>query len=165
MNYHKIDKCNMVNGAGLRVVIWVAGCTHRCVGCFNPQTHDPQSGIEFDENAKNELFEALKNDYISGITFSGGDPLYLGNRQTIGELIAEIKKKFPDKNIWVYTGYTWEEIKDLDFVKYIDVLCDSEYMILLNDPKKHWVGSTNQRVIDVKKSLDNDKIILYDDSL
>ena len=112
----------MLNGDGLRVVLWVAGCGHACPGCHNPITWDAEGGLLFDQAAKAELFTELGKDYISGITFSGGDPLFPGNREEINELCREIRQKFPDKTIWLYTGYRWEEIKWLPFLDQIDVL-------------------------------------------
>lgn len=161
MNYHNITKNDMLNGSGLRVVLWVSGCEHRCVGCHNPETWDINSGIPFDINAENELFEALNHDYISGITFSGGDPLHIQNRSEIRRLINRFKKEFPNKNIWLYTGYLFEDIKDLDFIEDIDVLCDGRFSLYLKDENTHWVGSTNQRVIDIKETLDKNRIVLY----
>ena len=122
MQYHNITKDDMLNGDGLRVVLWVAGCGHACPGCHNPITWDAEGGLLFDQAAKDELFTELGKDYISGITFSGGDPLFPGNREEISELCREIRQKFPDKTIWLYTGYRWEEIKWLPFLDQIDVL-------------------------------------------
>ena len=103
MRYHNITKDDMLNGDGLRVVLWVAGCTHCCDGCQNPITWDPDGGLLFDEAAKAEIFEQLDKDYISGITFSGGDPLHPSNRLDVRSLMAEIKEKYPNKTIWLYT--------------------------------------------------------------
>lgn len=161
MNYHNITKDDMKNGDGLRVVLWVSGCNHHCKGCHNPQTWDTESGIHFDENAKQELFEELDKDYISGITFSGGDPLMPCNRECVGSLIQEITTKYPTKTIWLYTGYLYEEIKDLPYIKNIDVLVDGEFKLDLKDNNAHWVGSTNQRVINVKKTIANNTICLH----
>ena len=105
MNYHNITKDDMLNGDGLRVVLWVSGCTHHCDGCQNPITWDLAGGIPFDEAAEEELFEALSKPHVSGITFSGGDPLFSTNKGTVFCLCQEIKKKFPTKTIWIYTGY------------------------------------------------------------
>ena len=104
MRYHNITKDDMLNGDGLRVVLWVAGCGHHCKGCQNPITWDPNGGIPFDDAAKAEIFEQLDKDYISGITFSGGDPLYEANRADVTALAKEIKERYPKKDIWVYTG-------------------------------------------------------------
>ncbi|MBR1461355.1 anaerobic ribonucleoside-triphosphate reductase activating protein [bacterium] len=153
MNYHNITKEDMLNGEGLRVVLWVAGCNHHCKGCQNPETWDENGGIPFDKEAEDELFEALDKPYISGITFSGGDPLFPGNRDEVFRLIKKFKKVFPQKDIWLYTGYTWEQIKNLEGIEDIDVIAEGEFVEELNDNNLHWVGSSNQRVIRVKESL------------
>ena len=161
MRYHNITKDDMLNGEGLRVVLWVSGCPHRCKGCHNPQTWDPESGIVFDKEAEQELFEILGRDYISGITFSGGDPLFEGNRMGIERLARKVKLEYPDKNIGLYTGYRWEEISALPMMQFIDVLVDGRFMEDLKDTKLHWKGSFNQRIIDVQKSLKNSSLYLY----
>lgn len=164
MNYHNITKDDMLNGDGLRVVLWVAGCSHHCKGCHNPVTWNEKDGLKFDDKAKIELFEQLEKDYISGITFSGGDPLMLCNRETVGNLIKEIKIKFPHKTIWLYTGYEFEEIKDLDFIKFIDVIVDGKFVESLKDEKLFWKGSSNQRVINIQKTLSENKIVLHSEN-
>ena len=143
----------MLNGDGLRVVLWVAGCSHCCKECQNPITWDPEGGIAFDEAAKQEIFEQLEKPYISGITFSGGDLLHAANRYDVRNLMAEIKEKFPDKTIWLYTGDLWENIMHYAIMQYVDVLVDGEFEIDKKDNKLLWKGSSNQRVIDVQKSL------------
>ncbi len=153
MRYHNITKDDMLNGDGLRVVLWVAGCTHCCRECHNPITWDPDGGILFDEKAKKEIFDQLDKPYISGITFSGGDPLHSANRLDVRELMEEIRQKYPNKTIWLYTGDTWEDILHYPMMKYVDVLVDGEFKIDLKDTKLHWKGSSNQRVIDVQESL------------
>lgn len=153
MRYHNITKDDMKNGDGLRVVLWVAGCSHCCKGCQNPITWDPNGGLEFDEAAKQEIYEQLDKSYISGITFSGGDPLHSANRTGIRALSAEIKEKYPDKTIWLYTGDSWENIYHYPVMKYVDVLVDGEFRLEELDTKLRWKGSRNQRVIDVQKTL------------
>ena len=108
MRYHNITKDDMLNGDGLRVVLWVAGCEHHCPNCQNPVTWDINGGLEFDEAAKKEIFDELEKNYVSGITFSGGDPLHTQNRKDVGALIEEIKEKFPNKTLWIYRGYDWQ---------------------------------------------------------
>lgn len=162
MQYHNITKDDMLNGDGLRVVLWVAGCSHGCRECHNPVTWDPEGGIPFDEEARNELFEQLGKDYISGITYSGGDPLYISNREDIAALAKEIRERFPHKTQWLYTGYEWEEIKELPVIPYLDVLVDGKFDITQKDTQLHWKGSTNQKVIDVQDSLKKGKIVLHD---
>ena len=147
MNYHDITKCDMLNGNGLRVVLWVSGCSHHCKGCQNPQTWDKNSGIPFDKQAEDELFEALQPDYISGLTFSGGDPLYIANRVEVTKLAKKCKEQYPNKTIWLYTGYKYEEIKHLPIIEYLDVIVDGEFIEELKDNTLHWCGSSNQRVI------------------
>ena len=154
MRYHNITKDDMLNGDGLRVVLWVAGCNHCCQNCQNPVTWDPDGGLLFDQDAREEIFEQLDKDYISGITFSGGDPLHPANRLDVRELMAEIKEKYPQKTIWLYTGDSWENILYYPMMKYVDVVVDGEYREELHDPKLQWKGSANQRVIDVKRTLD-----------
>ncbi len=159
MNYHNITKDDMLNGDGLRVVLWTAGCTHCCDGCHNPQTWDAAGGIEFDDNAEAELFEALSKNHISGITFSGGDPLHPFNRETVLKLAKKVKETCPDKTVWLYTGFLWDEIKDSLDLSNIDVLVDGEFQKELKDNNLKWVGSSNQRIIDVQKSLQTNTIV------
>lgn len=161
MRYHNITKDDMLNGDGLRVVLWLSGCSHCCYKCQNPVTWDPNSGLPFDKEAKAELFEALGKSYISGVTFSGGDPLYLGNRSDLLALVKEIKEKFPEKTMWLYTGYCWEEIKNLELVSYLDVIVDGEFIYEQLDTSLQWKGSANQRVIDVQKTLEKGEIVLH----
>lgn len=172
MRYHNITKADMLNGDGLRVVLWLAGCSHHCQACQNPITWDANDGLIFDEEAKKEVFAELEKSWCSGLTLSGGDPLYVGNRKDVGLLVKEIKSKFPDKNIWCYTGYTWEElmkqVKDDENLKIIlnnvDVLLDGRFVLSLALEKLHYVGSSNQRIIDVRSSLDTGNIDLYIDN-
>lgn len=152
----------MLNGTGLRVVLWVSGCEHSCKECHNPITWDVNSGLVFDKTAKDELFEAADKDYIDGITLSGGDPLHPANRADIEALVREFKEKFPNKTIWIYTGYMWGDIKDLDFISLIDVSVDGKFEASLKDVHSKWCGSANQRVIDVKESLKINKVVLID---
>ena len=162
MNYHNITKDDMLNGDGLRVVLWVAGCNHQCEDCQNPITWDITGGLPFDEAAEAELFEALDKPYISGITFSGGDPLHPFNRGETFRLMRKVKEQFPNKTVWVYTGFLWEEIKDIPEIAEIDVLCEGKFVEELLDNKLHWVGSSNQRVMDVKKSLETGEVVLHE---
>lgn len=161
MRYHNITKDDMLNGDGLRVVLWVAGCSHCCRECQNPQTWDPNGGIPFDQEAKDELFEQLGKTYISGVTFSGGDPLHKNNITEITRLAKEIRGKFPDKTIWLYTGSSWESIQKEEIVRYLDVCVDGEFIVEQKDTSLKWKGSANQRVIDVKKTLAAGKVVLH----
>ena len=161
MRYHNITKDDMLNGDGLRVVLWVSGCNHCCEECQNPITWDPNGGIPFNQEAKNELFEELGKSYVSGITLSGGDPLHPANRLDIRALVHEIREKFPTKTIWLYTGYLWEQISHFEVMQYVDVCVDGEYEKDKRNVQLHWKGSSNQRVIDVSKSLETGKVCLY----
>lgn len=161
MRYHNITKDDMLNGDGLRVVLWVAGCPHGCKGCHNPVTWDPQGGLEFDREARQEIYDELEKDYVSGITFSGGDPLHEANIESVTSLAKEIKGKYPDKTIWLYTGSTWNQVKNLEIVKYLDVLVDGEFQEDKKDNTLHWRGSSNQLVIDVKNTLKIGEIVLH----
>ena len=156
MRYHNTTHDDMLNGDGLRVVLWVAGCDHCCRECQNPVTWDPDGGLLFDDSAKAEIFDQLSKSYISGITFSGGDPLHDANRLDVKNLMCEIKEKFPNKTIWMYTGSDWENIYKLRMMQYIDVVVDGEFKVDLKDQKLLWKGSSNQRVIDVKATLASD---------
>lgn len=162
----------MLNGDGLRVVLWLSGCNHNCYKCQNPQTHNPNSGILFDEKAEEELFRELSKDYISGLTLTGGDPLHENNLDGVLNLVNRFRLLMPEKTIWLYTGYTWEEIyncmsfnimKRRQIIYNCDVLVDGRYIDSQRDISLKWRGSLNQRVINVKESLKQNKIILYCD--
>ena len=140
MRYHNITKDDMLNGDGLRVVLWVAGCSHGCPECQNPVTWDPNGGLPFTEKEKHELFDELEKPYIAGITFSGGDPLHEVNEVEITELAKEIRDRFPHTTIW---------------------LLDGRYEKELRDTRLHWRGSANQHVIDVKESLRQGYIVSH----
>lgn len=160
MRYHDITKDDMKNGDGLRVVLWVAGCSHHCPGCQNPVTWDPEDGLPFDRAAEEEIFGQLEQEYISGLTLSGGDPLYEGNREAVTELVRKVKSRYPKKTIWLYTGYRWEKIRDLEVIRDIDVVVDGRYIQEERDITLEWRGSANQRVIDVPKTRELGQIVL-----
>ena len=159
MNYHDITKDDMLNGDGLRVVLWVSGCTQ---GCQNPITWDVTSGLPFDEEAEKELFEALAKPHCAGITFSGGDPFHPFNRPEVFRLAKKCKELFPEKTVWSYTGFEWKDVKDEEGMKYIDVLAEGRFVEELLDNNLHWVGSSNQKVINVPESLKTGEIVLHE---
>lgn len=165
MNYHDISHDDMNNGEGLRVVLWLSGCNHRCYNCQNPQTWNSQSGILFDESAKEELFSELRKDYTSGITLSGGDPLYEENLKDVLDLVSEIRLLMPEKSIWIYSGFTWEETRLHELMRQIidqcNIMVDGRFVDSLKDLSLKWKGSSNQRVIDVHKTLTQERVILY----
>lgn len=178
MNYLQITHEDVCNGVGLRVILWLSGCSHHCYNCQNPQTWNPDNGILFDELAKQEIFNELSKDYMSGITLTGGDPLYKQNLDEVLSLIKKIREKFPSKNIWLYTGYTWEYVfrgasscisKDetnnfrrREIIKLCDVVVDGQFIDSQKDLSLKFRGSKNQRLIDVHKSLEQNKIVLYE---
>ena len=163
MNYLTITHNDMLNGDGLRVVLWVSGCSLHCEDCQNKYSWNFNEGVLFDERAKEEIFSELKKDYISGITITGGHPLEKQNIEEIEKLCKKIKINFPNKTIWLYTGFIFEEIKNYSILKYIDVLIDGKYEKELRDISLKWRGSQNQRVIDVKKSLTSSEVVLWCD--
>lgn len=166
MKYHNITHDDMRNGDGLRVVLWVSGCIHHCKGCQNPVTWNPDDGLEYNFSACNEIINELRKDYISGLTISGGDPFHPNNILQVLALCRLVKDMFPEKTIWVYTGYSWEFLlRCMDFPEsilyYIDVLVDGKFEKDKLDVNYPWAGSTNQRVIDVQESLKEKKVVLY----
>ena len=163
MNYLTITHNDMLNGDGLRVVLWVSGCSLHCEDCQNKYSWNFNEGVLFDERAKEEIFSELKKDYISGITITGGHPLEQQNIKEVEQLCKDIKLNFPNKTIWLYTGFIFEEIKNYPILKYIDVLIDGRYEKELRDISLKWRGSQNQRVIDVKKSLISSEVVLWCD--
>ena len=164
--YHE----DLLNGVGLREVLFFSGCEWKCEGCFQPWTRDPMcdQSREWTKNDYEILKDNLSKNHISGVTLSGGDPLSHWNESGVLDLVKRIRKDFGDtKTIWSYTGYTWENLLKLpndsikrNILNYLDVLCDGQFIKELKSPKKPWVGSENQRVIDVQKSLKSGNIIL-----
>ena len=213
MNYHNITYPDMNNGSGLRVVLWLSGCSHKCKGCQNPQTWDANSGIPFDKSAKEELFRELDKDYISGLTLTGGDPLFESNLDGVLDLVTEVNKRYnttqyidvntrenhnmlninankirlsiPDKSIWIYTGYTVYFAENCDqkvlsaktddyhldaaiptamrekILEQCNIVVDGRYMDSQRDITLPYRGSANQRLIDVKQSLQKGEIVLW----
>ena len=165
MNYEKIDKCSVSNGLGVRTVLWVSGCNIHCRNCHNPQTWDFNSGIPFTEDTMQEILYDLSKPYIKGLTLSGGHPLDPHNAPKVLEIVKRVKMVFPNKDIWIYSGYEWEDIiKDKtlrEILKYTDVLVDGAYVDELRDISLAFRGSSNQRIIDVEKSLTENKVILW----
>ena len=161
MNYAYITKCDQVNGEGLRVTLWVTGCPNHCEVCQNEWSWDPHMGVPFDNDAYKELTDSLNKDYIAGLTFCGGEPLAPYNFEIVTALAKDIKEQFPNKTIWCYTGYTYEDIKDLEIMNYVDVLVDGRFVQALKDIKLYWRGSSNQRVIDVPKTRETGNICLH----
>lgn len=165
MKIIQIYKADLLNGVGLRNAYFFSGCEHHCPGCFNEETWDPdmKSAREWTEEDFEELIRDADKPYISGITLTGGDPMHPTNLEGILDLCKRFKEHFGNtKTIWCYTGYKWEQLEGTrkEILGYLDVLCDGPYKESKKSPEKPWVGSRNQRVIDVKESLKQNKIIL-----
>ena len=144
MNYEKIFIHDLVNGEGVRVTLFVTGCEHMCLGCYNKETWSRKAGKPFTKEIREKLLDIIKDH--DGLSLSGGDPLYTGNREEILELCKLFKQRYPDKNIWLWTGYTYDQVKDLEIIKYIDVLIDGRFE-KDNKTVKPWRGSNNQELI------------------
>lgn len=166
MYYHDIRPCDLVNGEGVRCVLWVSGCIHQCKGCFNERTWGANSGVEFDNEAQKEIYEALSSPYCSGLTLSGGDPFHPNNYGTLTRLCEEVKLLFPDKTIWIYSGFTFEclisDTNRIELLKLCDVLIDGKFEQELYSPKLNFRGSSNQRIIKVQESLTKGEIALHE---
>lgn len=162
MRYAKIEYNSTSNGPGIRVVLWCQGCSLHCKGCHNQNTWDPNGGFEITQQNIDEMFEELNKPWVEGLTFSGGHPLQTYNVDKCTEIAKKFKEKFPNKTIWLYTGWLWENIKGLPIMDYIDVIVDGPYIDELRDISLPYCGSKNQRVIDVKKSLQNKGVVLYE---
>lgn len=169
MNYIKITKTDIANGPGIRVVLWVSGCRCKCKGCHNQSTWDFNAGKLFDENAKKEIYDALSKPWIRGLTLSGGHPLEPENcNDSFYWFIKQLKHDFPNKDIWLYTGWKWETLCDHDVAwdlirECIDVVVDGPYIEELRNISLKFRGSENQRLIDVKKTLEKGEIVHWDE--
>ena len=153
MNYAAIKNYDIANGPGCRVSLFVSGCTRRCKGCFNEEAWDFNYGQEFTWETLHELERMVNNEHIAGLSILGGDPLELENRLWVETICAYINDNCPGRDIWLWSGYSWEDIKDLSLLHYIDVLVDGPFIQEQKDLSLYFRGSKNQRVIDVKKSL------------
>lgn len=156
MKYSAIYKTSLADGQGWRTVLFVSGCNHKCKDCQNRKAWNPKYGKTFSETTKEFLFNCINDDRIDGLTLSGGDPLFPDNIDTVTQLCKELKERFPNKTIWLYTGSKYEDCKSLEIMNYIDVIVDDEFKVDLKDTTIAFRGSTNQRIIDVKtgKTLD-----------
>ena len=162
MRYAQIRRMDISNGIGIGVAIFTQGCPFHCKNCFQPETWDFDGGKEWSKEKEEKILKLMKPDYIVRLTVLGGEPLIERNIKPLCDLFKKIKEIYPDKQIWVYTGNTYEKIKDIypDIFKYIDVLIDGQYIDKLKDYKLKFKGSFNQRIIDVQKSLKINKTIL-----
>lgn len=172
MNYASIKNCDVANGEGVRISLFVSGCTHHCKNCFNQEAWDFNYGETFDEEAQNKVLELLKPDYISGLTLLGGEPMEPCNQKALLPFIQKVKELYPDKTIWCYSGYLFDKqiLQDManqyeftmPLLQLFDVMVDGKYVDELHDLSIRFRGSSNQRIIDVQKSLKEQTVILYE---
>ena len=162
--YNKIRKMDIANGKGIRVSIFFQGCSFHCKNCFNPETWDFNIGKDFTDETIDEIINLSKESYIRGLSILGGEAMHPKNIEATTTLAKKFKKIYPEKTIWAWTGYKFEDyLKDKEVINYIDVLVDGQYQEELRNPNLKWRGSSNQRVIDVKKSLEKNKTILIEE--
>lgn len=165
MRYNKIRKMDISNGPGVRVSVFMQGCTFNCKNCFNPETHDFRGGKEFTDETINKILELCDKDYIVGLSILGGEPMHPKNIEGTTKLAKAFKERYPNKTIWAWTGFLFDrDLKDKEVMRYIDVLVDGQYKDELHDFRLKWCGSSNQRVIDVKQSLDKKDVVLLDET-
>lgn len=174
MNYATIKNLDIANGPGLRVSLFVSGCTHHCKGCFNPESWDFNYGEPYTEITENEILKLLANEHIRGLSILGGEPFEPVNQKVLVQLLRKVKEEYPNKDVWCYSGYNFE--KDMltgnlgsweiteEMLSYIDVLVDGEFVLELKNPNLRFRGSANQRVIKVQDSLREDAVIIWDDN-
>ena len=164
MRYNKIRKMDIADGPGVRVSIFMQGCTFKCKNCFNPETHDFNGGKEFTDATIDRVLELCSNENVEGLSILGGEPMHHLNIEGTRKLAKAFKEKYPNKNLWVWTGFLFDrDLKNEETLKYIDVLVDGQYVDELHNPTLKWRGSSNQRVIDVQKSLKDGNIILFEE--
>ena len=173
MNYATIKNCDIANGPGVRVSLFVSGCTHRCPGCFNEVAWDFNYGTPFTQETIDEILDMLRPDHIRGLTLLGGEPFEVQNQPALVELLRQVKAKYPKKSIWAYSGYLFD--KDIctgrlgpkeiteEYLSYLDVLVDGPFIQAQKDLRLRFRGSSNQRLIDVKASLAAGEVVLWED--
>lgn len=168
MNYSGIKYADMINGTGIRVSLFVSGCNHACKNCFNKETWNPKYGEAFTEKQEDEIINFFKKygNTIKGLSLLGGDPTYPQNIDPLVKFLKKFKKELPDRDIWIWSGFTWEEIlsdrKKMELISYCDVLIDGKFQDELKDLNLKWRGSSNQRVIDIQKSLENKVLKIFE---
>ncbi len=160
MRYNIVRKMDISNGPGIRVSVFMQGCEFHCKNCFNPETWDFNGGKEFNRGTIDDVLKLCSENHIKGLSILGGEPMHPKNIEATTELAKAFKEKYPNKNIWVWSGFLFDkDLKDKEVLNYIDVLVDGRYSDELHDPTLKWRGSSNQRVIDVQKSLKNNEIV------
>lgn len=171
MNYGAIKKCDIANGVGVRTVLFVSGCTHHCKGCFQPETWNFDYGERYTKETEDEIIESLKPDYVDGITLLGGEPFEPENQRELVKLLRRIKKELPQKTVWSFSGYTYEELTGdsravcevtNEMLSMLDVLVDGEFVEAKRNISLRFRGSENQRLIDMNQTRKEGKIVLWD---
>ena len=171
MNYGAIKKCDIANGVGVRTVLFVSGCTHHCKGCFQPETWNFDYGEKYTKETEDEIIESLRPDYVDGITLLGGEPFEPENQRELVKLLRCIKKELPQKTVWSFSGYTYEELTGdsravcevtNEMLSMLDVLVDGEFVEAKRNISLRFRGSENQRLIDMNKTRKEGKIVLWD---
>ncbi len=160
MRYNKIRKMDISNGPGIRVSIFMQGCSFHCKDCFNNETWDFKAGKEFNDEVINKVLDLASLPHIVGLSILGGEPMHPNNREGTIKLAKAFKKRYPNKDIWVWSGYLFDELKDIEGLSYIDTLVDGRFVLEQANPTLKFRGSSNQRVIDVKKSLKAGNVVL-----
>ena len=163
MRYNKIRKMDIADGPGVRVSIFLQGCTFNCKNCFNPETHDFKGGEEFIDETIQEVLDLCDKEFITGLSILGGEPMHPLNIKGTIKLAKAFKERYPNKTIWSWSGFLIDNIVDKEILNYLDVLVDGQYVDELHNPTLKWCGSENQRVIDVKKTLKKGEVVLYED--
>ncbi|HCC04055.1 MAG TPA: anaerobic ribonucleoside-triphosphate reductase activating protein [Clostridiales bacterium] len=163
MKYNIVRKMDISNGPGVRVSVFMQGCEFHCKNCFNPETWSFENGKEFTQGTIDEVLNLCNQDYIKGLSILGGEPMHPKNIDGTTKLAKAFKEKYPNKNLWIWSGFKFDEdLKDKEVMKYVDVLVDGRYVDEMHNPNLKWRGSTNQRVIDVQKSLKDKKISFWE---
>ena len=165
MRYNKIRKMDIADGPGVRVSIFMQGCIFNCKNCFNPETHDFKGGVEFTDETIDKVLNLANHEYIRGLSILGGEPLHQKNIDGSLKLARKFKEKYPEKDVWVWTGFLYENIKKDHDLSDIDVLVDGQYIDKLRNPKLKYCGSSNQRVIDIKKTIKKGKVVILEGEL
>lgn len=164
MRYNKIRKMDISNGPGIRVSIFMQGCVFNCKNCFNPETHDFNGGEEFTDKTVERIISLCANENVVGLSVLGGEPMHPKNIDGTMRLAKAFKEKYPDKTVWAWTGYLFDEyLSDKEVCRYLDIVVDGQYVEELHNPSLKWKGSSNQRVIDVQKSLEEGKVVLLEE--
>ena len=162
MRIAQIRSLDISNGPGIRISVFCSGCTHFCKGCFNVEAQKFDYGTEYSDQTQQQILDLCKSDFVSGLSLLGGEPAHPKNRDTMTLLAKAFKERFPEKTIWLWSGYLYEQIKDIELLKYVDVLVDGPFIEELKDLRLKFRGSSNQRIIDINKTRETDEIILYE---